>query len=78
MSYKDRSALKANGKISPVMYNRMLIINGVIEGSWQRTITKDKLTVEIAPFTALTNDKLKLVKKAIENYSQFVGKTIQD
>jgi hypothetical protein len=56
----------------------MLIVNGVIEGSWQRTINKNKVEIDIVPFSQLSKDKLKNVKKAIASYTQFVGGEIED
>src|SRR5688572_14802451 len=58
MSYKDRSALTSKKLESPrasIVFNRMLVIDGKIEGTWQRTLNKDRVDVEIVPFTPLSN-----------------------
>lgn len=76
MSYKDRSALSSVQKLSSprasIVFNRMLVIDGKIEGTWQRTLTKNKAEVTIAPFTTLSKTKEKMVAKAIKRFNTFV------
>lgn len=76
MSYKDRSALssiqKLNNPRASIVFNRMLVIEGKIEGTWHRSLTKNKAEVTLAPFTTLSKTKEKLVAKAVKRFTAFV------
>jgi hypothetical protein len=88
MSYKDRSALfSANtetkfregvGRTDNIVFNRMLIVDGQIAGTWKRTLDKNKVSFQIEPFSTIPKSKQAAVNKAIERFSSFVGKSIED
>jgi hypothetical protein len=74
MSYKNRSALfnvKYLGK--KLEHNRMIIINGLIEGSWQRTVKNKTVAVKIVPFNSLNKTKQMEVEKAVKRYKEFMN-----
>lgn len=77
MGYKDRSAIFNAGNLSrPIrgdnpVYNRMIIIDGKIEGTWRRTIKNNTVVVETVPFTALTKAKKQAVTNAVKRYRSF-------
>ncbi len=74
MSYKNRSALfnvKYLGK--KLEHNRMIIINGLIEGSWQRTVKNKTVAVKIVPFNSLNKTKQMEVEKAVKRYKEFMS-----
>lgn len=78
MSYKDRSAIfnPANkGKIisrdNPI-FNRMIIIDSRIEGTWTRTVKGNDVYVETYPFRTLNKNHNDLLNNAIKKYSAFV------
>jgi hypothetical protein len=87
MSYKDRSALfdtatqskfkKGIKRDDNLVFNRMLIIDGQISGTWKRTIEKNKVKVQIIPFATLIKTKHQAVNKAIKRYCAFVGKSLE-
>ena len=82
MSYKDRSALCNHDidlsvfKNGNPFFNRMIILDGRIEGTWKRTFKNNKAVVETAPFKSLNKTKQQALNKAIKKYSAFVGKEV--
>lgn len=77
MGYKDRSAIQSDAKIvvnirgdNPI-FNRMLVVNGRIAGTWKRTVTKNDVEVKTFPFKKLTTAVKKEVDLAVERFKQF-------
>jgi hypothetical protein len=87
MSYKDRRDLFDAGVQSKfkegvkrddnLVFNRMLIVDGQISGTWKRTVDKNKIEVDIVPFAPLIKTKQEAVNKAIKKYCAFVGKSLE-
>ncbi|WP_276502078.1 winged helix DNA-binding domain-containing protein [Terrimonas pollutisoli] len=80
MSYKDRSAL-FNGTVDLSLFknenpffNRMIILDGKIEGTWKRTFKNNKAVVETVPFKTLSKTRQQAMDKAIKKYCAFVRK----
>lgn len=79
MGYKDRSAIfndaryKSHVSRGNPVFNRMIIIDGVIEGTWQRTLKQDRPVVETFPFGKLSAAKEKKMKQAVQRYLKFTG-----
>jgi Winged helix DNA-binding domain len=80
MSYKDRSAIFDPGSLtkpikcgSPV-YNRMIVINGRIAGTWKRTFRNSKAFIETVPFSPLTKKDSVALGRAIERFLSFIDK----
>lgn len=77
VSYKDRTAslssdnhttaITGNGIFKPIV-----VVNGKVEGTWKRSVQKDKVKVETAFFNS-SFDKVQL-SSAIEQYTHFLGK----
>jgi len=79
MSYKDRREIfdqdKYTASVSrgnPV-FNRMIVLNGRIEGTWKRTFEKGKAVIETFPFSKLDKTKKTALEKAVGDYLAFVG-----
>lgn len=73
MSYHDRSAIKSALTIKPeVLYNRMLVIDGRIEGAWKRTQNKNEVLIETVPFVSLSAAKQKKLSQSIKRFRQFL------
>lgn len=76
VSYKDRTAslssdnhttaITGNGIFKPIV-----VVNGKVEGTWKRSIKKEKVVVETALFNN-SFDKA-LLNSAIEQYTHFLG-----
>jgi hypothetical protein len=76
MSYKNRSALtskKLEGPRASIVFNRMVVIDGRIEGTWQRTLSKDSVDVKIVPFAPLSKTNKQAVEFAIKRFQKFVN-----
>lgn len=79
MSYRDRTALREKDDDfkhftgeNPA-FNRMIIINGKITGTWKRNIKTKKVRVEIVPFRPLSKVKQQVLKKSVQKYCSFLG-----
>jgi hypothetical protein len=80
MSYKDRSAIfdaekmHRLGREGSLVFNRMLVIDGVIEGSWQKQEKNGKALAELFPFGKLSPAQQKKLKKAAKEFEDFMAK----
>lgn len=79
MSYQDRRALIApalarekSRKIDPA-YNRMIVVDGRIVGSWRRSLIKKTLVIETDYPAPLSRAKLRAVKQATRRFVAFAG-----
>jgi hypothetical protein len=79
MGYKDRSAIfnsekhkEAISRNNPV-FNRMIILDGKIEGTWQRVIKGKKVEVVTVPFTKVNKIKQAEIKEAVKKFEQFLA-----
>jgi hypothetical protein len=79
LGYRDRSAvldpplagrtvISANGMMLPT-----IVINGIVAGSWKRTIGKRDITLSFSPFSPLSRAEKRSVTAAAERYSAFMG-----
>ena len=73
--YKDRSVLNNPKAVQKTIFDRVVIIDGMIAGSWKRTIQKDTVLIEIQDFgdKKVSEDMV----AAIQKYAAFLGKTPQ-
>jgi Winged helix DNA-binding domain len=70
MGYKDRSALGPPAKLA---YNRMIVVDGQIVGSWQRTFTGDSVSIETDYLVSLARAKLRLASQATLRFVAFAA-----
>lgn len=77
MSYKDRSVLlnpESGG--NKRQFDRVVIVDGMIAGTWRRTLKKDMVQIELQLFPPH-----KITDKAVEgllgDYAKFLGKKIE-
>jgi len=78
VGYTDRSAVieeadNQNGLPNSNSLNPVMVCDGLIIGTWKRTIRKDKVVVETNPFRPLTPAESVALSLAAEAYGQFVG-----
>ena len=84
MSYKDRSAifdpndLTAQIRGNSPVYNRMLVIDGKIEGTWHRILKNNSVAVETFPFTSLSKAKHQAVMIAVKRYRSFMSEEFKE
>jgi hypothetical protein len=76
MGYKDRNAL-ANPDYAgqPSKYNRAIIVNGMMAGSWKRTLQKDTVQLELQLFDGFKNDAA--LKRIVTEYGEFLEKKVE-
>jgi hypothetical protein len=80
VAYRDRSAaldparkpLPGEGTLGPA-----ILIDGVIAGTWTRTVKKDKLVVALKTFAPLAAAKRRVVMRAAERLAEFVGLAVE-
>ncbi len=78
VGYTDRSAIfdevhtdKLDSRES--ILAQMILIEGHIAGTWKRTVKKDEVIIQLAPFIPLKKAQEQAVRGAIQNYSRFLG-----
>ncbi|HWA33034.1 MAG TPA: winged helix DNA-binding domain-containing protein, partial [Cyclobacteriaceae bacterium] len=78
MGYKDRSAIfdqnahaAAVSRGNPV-FNRMIIVDGKIAGTWKAAVERKKLTIQMVPFKPLTKMNVAKVANAVERFKGFI------
>lgn len=78
VAYKDRSAIvdpafakrvNAGGGI----INAVVVVNGVVAGSWKRTLRNDSVDVAITPFRPLTPRETRGLAQETARYARFIG-----
>jgi hypothetical protein len=79
MGYIDRTAIFNPIKLTsefrkknPV-FDRMVIVDGIIEGTWKRTIKGKSVVVETYLFRELNKAKSEAVKKSVDRFVKFTG-----
>ncbi len=79
MGYIDRTAIFNPIKLSsefrkknPV-FDRMVIVDGIIEGTWKRTVKAKSVVVETYLFRELSKVKSEAVKKSVNRFVKFTG-----
>ena len=78
ISYKDRSALFTKiqdtaidlSNVSP--YSHLLIVDGVISGTW-KIINGKSTEIEVKPFFSMTKIKQQAISQAIKKYKSFLA-----
>ncbi len=81
IAYRDRSALGAERYMEKLLslgnwLTAVVIINGVLVGTWKRVIKKDKIEVKINTFKDLNSKEKELVETAVKDYGKFMESTI--
>ena len=84
MGYKDRSVLLVSKEDvlqfrgeNPA-YNRMIIFDGKIEGTWKRVIKNNTVSIETIPFRPLSKTRQQILARAIKKYCSFIGKKVEE
>ena len=83
VSYKDRTEainrkhMAMISKERNAVFTNSILINGRIEGTWQPTIKNDSVTFKTRTFSAISRARQRLVTKATDRFSKFLGKSLQ-
>lgn len=78
MGYKDRSAMlgaleKEKLNANSIAFDNIIVIGGMLVGSWRRTLSKSEVLVEINFNVPLTKTEGQAVATAVEGYGKFLG-----
>ena len=83
ISYKDRAATlneKHTAKLAKernTIFSNSILINGRIEGIWQRIIKNNFVAVQTNAFSPFSKVKQRALIKAAKSYAKFLGKSTQ-
>jgi hypothetical protein len=78
IAYKDRTALfAAADSLAPVAYNRMIIIDGRIAGSWKRVEDQRNVVVQAVLHAPLKAKKQRALEKAAQRYGAFLERSVR-
>jgi len=83
VSYKDRKQAIDKKHLAVILEERnavftnSILVNGKIEGTWQRTIKNNSVTIATRVFSTLSKTKQKLVTTGAKQYSKFIDKSLQ-
>jgi hypothetical protein len=82
IAYSDRSASLHPANFNSVftkngIFNPTIIRGGKVLGAWKRTITKDKVLIELNAFDTLSQSFLKAIAVQAKKFAYFVGKTLE-
>ena len=84
ISYKDRKEaidkkhLAIISKERNAVFTNSILIDGKIEGTWQRTIKNNSVAIETRFFSGAGKVKRELVTNAANHFSKFLGKSLQE
>lgn len=77
IAYKDRSAVLARSNEQPnsnsFIFNRMIVLDGQVAGSWYRTLKGKELIIQTTPFKPFNKKEQQQVKKMAHQFGQFLG-----
>jgi hypothetical protein len=78
VAYKDRDAVldpsyarqvnSGNGIFSPI-----IVVDGQIVGTWNRTLKKDTVVIKLSPFAKLKEAETRALTEAAERYAEFLN-----
>lgn len=78
IAYKDRSALGGEKYVEKLLsmgnaLTSVLILDGIIAGTWKRVLKKNRVEISIKPFRKLMKPEQEAIKQESERYGKFLG-----
>jgi hypothetical protein len=79
VGYTDRGAVQAAVSADKldarnnVLFMNTVLMHGRIVGTWQRSVQKNAVALELKPFAALRKNQQRAIAQAVERYSAFLG-----
>lgn len=79
VGYKDRSAIFDGSHVDKLsafresILTQTILVDGEISGTWKRTVKKNEVVVELAPFTTLKKSQSQALLAATQRYGDFLG-----
>ncbi|HEV7768872.1 MAG TPA: winged helix DNA-binding domain-containing protein [Thermoanaerobaculia bacterium] len=79
VAYKDRDALIDRELAKRVnagggMINAIAVVNGLVVGTWKRTLHDKSVEIRLAPFRTLTARETRALEREATRYAKFLGK----
>ena len=76
MSYKDRAALfptplHSKSRRIVLAYNRMIVVDGIVAGSWRRSLAGSSVEIETDYVVPMNRGRLKAVAQAARRFTAF-------
>jgi len=81
IAYKDRSASMDTSHYKKVIagygiFKPLMIQNGFVKGTWQRTVKKDEVHIQLSFIDKVNKSEFEKFAKASEDYGNFLGKKV--
>jgi hypothetical protein len=78
MGYRDRSAMlgaldSENFNAGSIAFDNLIVINGMLVGSWKRTLSKREASIETNVNARLTKAEQKAIAEAATQFGKFLG-----
>ena len=78
VAYKERSAIldplhRRRVNNGGGMINALVVLDGVVEGTWRRNIGRTSVEVAIAPFRRFTDEEKSSLAREVARYAAFLG-----
>jgi hypothetical protein len=78
MGYADRTTVVDEKHIRHIatnngIFNPTIVINGQVEGSWKRTLRKDKLLIEPTIFEAISKSNQSFIETSAKRFGHFLN-----
>jgi hypothetical protein len=82
VAYKDRTAIIDPAFAKRVnagggMLNAVVVVNGLVAGTWKRSLNGNTVEVAVSPFRALSARETRALEKESVRYAKFLGRTIR-
>lgn len=82
VAYADRSNLlhkvnaeRLDSRQNP-LFNNAVVVNGIVVGTWKRTIRSKEISVALTLFESLNGNQQKLLDATIKRYGVYMGKPV--
>lgn len=76
-SYKNRDVLRHPGFSGQITFNRMVVLDGLIIGTWKRDLKAGTVNVDLSLNITPNPKQVKQLQAAAETYSTFLEKTLR-
>ncbi len=80
VAYKNRSTMlgKAHKDKTPLeILNPVIVVDGLVAGTWRRTLKKGGVVVETMPFANFSKATTQAVAEAAQRYGEFIGMKVE-
>jgi hypothetical protein len=78
VAYKNRQAFLTQPSMTAMgLLGPMILVNGKLAGTWDRTNEKRSVTIRIRLFNNVTKSQRSALTKAVDRYEEFLGTEVQ-